>query len=471
MNSDSWYNCEHPHLVRNRYTGDLVQVTCGHCTACKSRKMQRWISPLYREASCWKYSFFVTLTYEDRFLPKLNLKNHYVEPQFKKNFDDLCKQSEQFISFHRGWLPYCPSKDIQLFNKRLSQNIFRSTGKRSQYRYFFSSDYGSTCFRPHWHGIIFTNNQYVASNITALIVQAWSLFNKASGKRYQLGRIECEPAYAAARYVSAYLQAIDDLPAIYSFRDFKTKSFHSSHPSIGSLVKSVESPEQIVRNGLTKITVFDPVSFQWSKIPLEPSIIYNLFPKIPSYSSLQRDERLEIYRIMYDVIDLVPVERRLALFDTFYWNSFFRDYITLNDDSLTPVQLIDKFDRVFYAFKRLYLQSQAYGMSVSEYDELIFQYQKNRYYESLVKQFEFEDNFMIKHGDEEKLKNIIDIAYNDNLRNIDSFSDRPFHLPVSARSVQPDYFRHADVTHSRLIKRKCDNAYLDLHPEFKQFHT
>ena len=470
MNSEQWYNCEHPRLVTNRYTGELVQVNCGRCTACRSRKMQRWIAPLYREASCWKYSFFFTLTYNEQFLPKINLSYHHVEPQFKQDFYDLCQQSKDFIELHKGCIPYCPSKDIQLFLKRLRENIFRATGQRCTFRYFIHSDYGSTLFRPHWHGIIFTSNDYVASNIKSLVFQSWSLQNKSHTKRHTLGISEVEPAFAAAKYVSAYINAIDKLPAIYSFRDFRVRSYHSSHPSIGSVVKSLESVEDIVRNGLTKITVYSPVTFKWSKLPLEPSVVYRLFPRIPSYSSCKRSERLRIYQLLYDVIDLTPQYRRRELLGIYRVNSFFRDYISLNNSDLTISQLYEKFDRVFYAYKRLFIQAQAFSLSVSDYDTLIEQYYTNRYRESLEKQFLFEDRFMSVHNDNELLNNYIDVGYNENERHIARFDTRPYMLRPSARSLQYDYFHAADQTFNKLVKRKCDNAYLEKHPEFKKFH-
>lgn len=474
---DNWFECENPKIVRNRYTCELIHVPCGECTACKVKKMRRWVAPLNYECQRWKYIFFVTLTYNDRFLPKINLEFYRNELTNKdqEKFDELCKQSEDFINYYNGSIPCFSSRDIQNFIKRFRESVFRSCGFRENVRYFFSSDYGSTLFRPHWHGLIFSNSDYIATNITTLVSKSWSLYSKTRCKRYSFGITEQEFAISAGKYVSAYIQAIDRLPAIYQFKGLKPKSFHSSNPSIGSLYRCVEIDKEIIFRGLTEVTIYDPISFQWKKTPLLPNIVRRLFPAIPSFSSLSRNERFSVYRACYDVCDLLPKERRLAFRNKCYVNSFLNDYVSLNEPDDLSVdysqRMLDKCDRIFYAWQRLYFVSKKYSLSVYEYDELIEKYYFNRAMQSLKKQFEYENRFLLKYPNRLKdLPYIIDRALINNQRGISSIKGIDICDAPKPLDVDRDYFLLSKILYNKCVKRKCDNAYLELHPEFKQFH-
>ena len=463
-----WYDCEHPKLVRNRYTGELIQVPCGKCHCCRVSKMQRWVAPLAREASQWKYVFFFTLTYSEKFLPRFDILNYVPKKEQKERYNELVFASKDYLELVEYMLPFCPTKDIQLFLKRLREIIYRKIGQRSTFRYFISSDYGSTLFRPHWHGIIFTNNDYVASNMSSFVFNSWSLLHKASGKRYSLGRIECEPAISAGRYVSSYIQAIDHLPAIYDFPLFKTKSLHSCNPPLGFNIRPLESMQQIVEGGLSSVTLYNPTTYEYTKTPLQSSVVRRLFPAIPSFSSLSRAERLEIYRYVYDRIDLTPKERRRDFLRLFRVNSFFRDYISLNNEGLTIRHLYDKFDRLYYAFVRLLLQSQLFDTTVAEYDSLVFNFFQKRYFNALFKQFSFESLLIERGFSNVEIDSIIDIGRSENERHVPSFS--PTDVSVIPLSVDSEFFAQKASQFNRFVKRKCDNAYLELHPEFKKFH-
>lgn len=454
---DNWFDCEHPQLVNNKYTGQQIQVPCGHCVACKNKHMNRWVAPLYREATQWKYVFFVTLTYNNRFLPRVDLRNYRINSKDLDNYIKYAEKSKEYLEFIDYKLPYCPSRDIQLFIKRLRQSLFHSTGERGTIRYFFSSDYGSTTFRPHWHGLIFTNSERFASAAGAFVLRSWSLYSRSRHKSYSIGRIEVEPAISAGKYVSKYLQVVDKLPAIYQFKDFRTRSFHSSNPPIGSNLVYRESFDEIVRGGLTNITIYDVQSFHWKSVPLSQTYLRRLFPVIPAFLRLSRVSRLELYRIMYDVCDLTPRQRRGDLRRKLATNSFFHDYIYQYDSELTFHQVSDKLDRLFYTWSRLYFNAQSLNMSVLDYDLAIETYLVNRYKNSLKKQFEYEDRFMLKYSDIDKLAKVIDISRNDGT--------------VKPRVFDKEFFLSCDVRYNRSIKRKCDNSYLEKHPEFKQFHS
>lgn len=75
--SDKVYNffnrCEHPRIIKNKYTGESVYVKCGVCPHCLiSRSDAKRNLCDYEKWNC-KYCYFVTLTYNSQYVPKMSL--------------------------------------------------------------------------------------------------------------------------------------------------------------------------------------------------------------------------------------------------------------------------------------------------------------------------------------------------------------------------------------------------------------
>ena len=92
-------------------------VPCGHCAACRIAKKREWTIRLIHEKGYWKDTSFITLTYQDDFLPRDG-------------------------GLHK--------EHLQGFIKRLR----RSLGDR-QIKYFACGEYGDRFGRPHYHAIVF----------------------------------------------------------------------------------------------------------------------------------------------------------------------------------------------------------------------------------------------------------------------------------------------------------------------------
>lgn len=103
-----------------RGSADRITVPCGKCVYCLSNRRQMWAFRIEQELKVSTSAFFITLTYEDKNLPK------------QDNIPVVCKD------------------DIQKFLKRL-----RKECAGSKIRYFLVSEYGPENKRPHYHGIFF----------------------------------------------------------------------------------------------------------------------------------------------------------------------------------------------------------------------------------------------------------------------------------------------------------------------------
>lgn len=99
----------------------ITPVPCGKCPGCRCDRSREWANRMILELEDYPNAIFVTLTYRDSDLP-----------------------------LTQSGVPTLDHRDVQLFLKRLRK---RFSGKRI--RFFISGEYGSTTFRPHYHGIIY----------------------------------------------------------------------------------------------------------------------------------------------------------------------------------------------------------------------------------------------------------------------------------------------------------------------------
>lgn len=96
---------------------DGLPLPCGRCKSCRINKKREWKHRLLLEQTQHEKSAFVTLTYDDLFIPK----GGNLEP-----------------------------KDLTNFWKRLRKAIYPR-----KIRYFIVGEYGSKNWRPHYHAAIF----------------------------------------------------------------------------------------------------------------------------------------------------------------------------------------------------------------------------------------------------------------------------------------------------------------------------
>lgn len=103
----------------------FLTIPCGKCLECRLDYARTWASRCMMEAQLHESSYFVTLTYDDEYIP-VSITNS--DGEFMSS---LCK------------------KDFQDFMKRLRER----TGQKL--RYFACGEYGSKTKRPHYHALIF----------------------------------------------------------------------------------------------------------------------------------------------------------------------------------------------------------------------------------------------------------------------------------------------------------------------------
>lgn len=96
---------------------DIITIPCGKCVGCRLQRSRVWAGRIMHESQFWADAFFLTLTYDDYYLPE------------------------------RGSLV---KSDVQDFIKRLRDRL-----DYPPISYFLCGEYGDQSMRPHYHMILF----------------------------------------------------------------------------------------------------------------------------------------------------------------------------------------------------------------------------------------------------------------------------------------------------------------------------
>lgn len=257
--------CLHPVKVFNKYTNDVIYAPCGHCYSCLKNKSNRDTALVMNIASNFKYCYFVWLSYEDQYLPYMELKSVDPLDETRSNYffssinrslrihvsngkdriiddspfefthsmasseyqDIIVKSHGRYDFLHKcvvyprfedcdNRIPYCNVSDCQKFLKRLR---FHSKDKyNEEIRFYGVSEYGPRTYRPHWHLLLFFNSDELSSSIRQLVSESWSY-----------GITTCELSRGgSAAYVASYVNSNVCLPSLYlQHKEIRARSLHS----------------------------------------------------------------------------------------------------------------------------------------------------------------------------------------------------------------------------------------------------
>ncbi len=140
-----------------------AQAPCGKCTYCRIQRAAQWTVRLMHEYSTSFAATFVTLTYEDEYLPMIE---------------------------NEGMLyPSLEPAHLTNFIKSLRQTT------KNKIKYFASGEYGDETHRPHYHIILF-NYPVRSSAPRREIDDIWNYGSTHSGT----------VTYESCRYVAGYVQ-------------------------------------------------------------------------------------------------------------------------------------------------------------------------------------------------------------------------------------------------------------------------
>lgn len=141
--------CFEPHQIVDKQTGEILLVPCGKCLPCLRRRQSEWVVRLKEQldqsqpSSC----YFVTLTYDDEFVPVTLSKDQENEKETldKRDFIAFFRRMRSLV--HKGGFTW-HDKDRFLPDQRIDLVRWR-------FKYYMTSEYGPKTYRPHAHMVFF----------------------------------------------------------------------------------------------------------------------------------------------------------------------------------------------------------------------------------------------------------------------------------------------------------------------------
>lgn len=141
--------CISPVYIKNPYTPDssnwervkdlqYIPVRCGKCYPCNLKRRHEWSARLIQESRCSAAALFLTLTYDDENLPRIDLDTGEINPE----------PNEEITYFNAPM-----KRDIQLFLKRYRKWLAKESP--CKIKYYCVSEFGGETLRPHYHMLIY----------------------------------------------------------------------------------------------------------------------------------------------------------------------------------------------------------------------------------------------------------------------------------------------------------------------------
>jgi hypothetical protein len=353
-------HCQHRSFITNKYTGARIAVDCGQCDYCIHKRAKKASMRVKTAGSSFKYSYFVTLTYDNAHIPLMSCKilhseyddvvgisgdihygdeHHQYIPVSEYQCDDdsmlrhiFFEQVQGTVPFDREIKEYVPVKDnwflsmdairsfiyktqsvdktvypaakqyglgnlipflnyvdVQNYIKRLRKHLFQKLGNYETLHFYAVGEYGPVHFRPHYHLLLFTNSDKVASVLRYCHDKSWT-FGRSDFQR---------AAGGAGSYVASYVNSLSAAPLLYrSCRAFRPKS----RASVGFFEKGCdfiegEDPYAQIEQKIDSVVNGRVYNFNGISIRSTPPMSY-IRTLLPRFSSARNDDGTAIARIL-----------------------------------------------------------------------------------------------------------------------------------------------------------------------------
>lgn len=353
-------HCQHRSFITNKYNGARIAVDCGQCDYCIHKKAQKASMRVKTAGSAFKYSYFVTLTYDNEHIPLMACKVlhsdyddvigisgdihfghecHKYIPVSEYQCDDdsvlrhiFFEQVQGTVPFDREIKEYAPVKDNWFLSMAAIRSFIYKTQSVNKTDYPASEQYGRDNLIP------FLNYADVQNYIKRLRKYLYSqlgsyetlhfyavgeygpvhfrphyhilLFTNSKevaevlrychDKSWKFGRSDFQIARGgASSYVSSYINSLSSAPLLYrSCRAFRPRS----RASLGFFEKGCdfvegEDPYVQIEQKIDSVVNGRVHNFNGLSIRSTPPMSY-IRTLLPRFSAARNDDSVAIARIL-----------------------------------------------------------------------------------------------------------------------------------------------------------------------------
>ena len=353
-------SCQHRSFITNKYTGTRIAVDCGQCDYCIHKKAQKASMRVKTAGSAFRYSYFVTLTYDNEHIPLMSCKVlhsdyedvlgisgdihfghecHKYIPVSEYQCDDnsalrhiFFEQVQGTVPFDREIKEYVPVKANWFLSMDAIRSFIYKTQSVDKTDYPVSEQYGRDNLIPFLNYVDVQN--YIKRLRKYLYKQLGSyetlhfyavgeygpvhfrphyhilLFTNSEevskvlrychDKSWKFGRSDFQIARGgASSYVSSYVNSLSSAPLLYrSCRAFRPRS----RASLGFFEKGCsfvegEDPYAQIEQKLDSVVNGRIYNFNGVSVRSTPPMSY-IRTLLPRFSSARNDDSIAIARIL-----------------------------------------------------------------------------------------------------------------------------------------------------------------------------
>ena len=350
--------CQHRTFITNRYSGKRIAVDCGQCDYCIHKRAQKASLRVKTAGSAFKYSWFVTLTYDNEHIPLMNCsvlhsdyddvlgvsgdlhfghEYHSFIPVSEYQCDDntslrhiFFEQVQGTVPFDRELKEYVPVKDNWFLSMDAIRSFIYKTQSVDNTPYPVAEQYGLDNLIPFLNYVDVQNyikrlrkylSKFTNEKISFYAVGEYGpvhfrphfhllLFSNSEkvsevlrqchDKSWKLGRSDFQTSRGgSASYVSSYINSLAAAPLLYrSCRAFKPYS----RASLGFFEQGetyVEDEDSYARIEQKIDSVINGRVYNFNGISVRstPPLSY-IRTLLPRFSSARNDDPIAIARVL-----------------------------------------------------------------------------------------------------------------------------------------------------------------------------
>lgn len=356
-------HCQHRSFITNKYTSARIAVDCGQCDYCIHKKAKKASMRVKTAGSAFKYSYFVTLTYDNAHIPLMNCKvlhseyedaigisgdihfgneHHHYIPVSEYQCDDssmlrhiFFEQVQGTVPFDREIKEYSPVKDNWFLSMDAIRSFITKTQAVDKTDYPASAQYGRDNLIPflnyvdvqnyikrlrkhlfqilgsyetlHFYAVGEYGPVHFRPHFHLLLFtssdQVAEVLRHCHDKSWKLGRSDFQrSAGGAGSYVASYVNSLCASPLLYrSCRAFRPKS----RASVGFFEKGCdfvedEDPYAQIEQKIDSVVNGRVYNFNGVSVRSTPPMSY-IRSLLPRFSSAVNDDASSIARILLAV--------------------------------------------------------------------------------------------------------------------------------------------------------------------------